>query len=145
MQLATKNEVFAQYAKTLASKNQSYINYWCSKETVTLKNKINQDLIGQAVELTFDKKIVFQGFVEDIQIKSIMNTYNDPKLGGNNMLGLPSHYNLDDFMYEIQNTFVSGHNMSSSDDIASIYIRVKNINVNKDRILSGNQRGIQKE
>lgn len=54
MQLATKNEVFAQYAKTLASKNQSHIIYWCSKETVTLEKKTNRDLIGQAVEVSFD-------------------------------------------------------------------------------------------
>lgn len=82
--------------------------------------------------------------MEDIQIQSIENTYNDLKLGGNDMLGLPSHYNLDDFMYEIRNTLVSGPNMSKSDEIASIYIRVESINVNKARILSGNQRGIQK-
>nr|WP_294489874.1 hypothetical protein [uncultured Anaerosporobacter sp.] len=144
MQLATKNEKFNQYAKTLASKNQSYINYWCSTQTVTYKKMINQNLINEKVEVTFDDKTIFEGIVEDIQIKSIYDTYNDPKIGGNNMLGLPNNYNLNDFIYEIRETLVSGYNFTSGDDIASIIIRVSNINVNKTRTLNGNQRGIKK-
>ena len=144
MQLATVNEKFSDYAKTLASKNQSYINYWCSTQTVTSNNQVSSDLIGEKVEVTYEDKVIFEGVVKDIKIMSVCNTYNDPKIGGNDMLGMPSTYGLQDFIYEIQSTLVSGYKITSSSDIASIIIRVNNINVNKKRNLRGNQLGINK-
>lgn len=143
MQLATVNEKFSDYAKTLASRGQEYINYWCSKKTVTINNKVNGNLIHENVEVTYDNKIIFEGEVSDIKVMSIYETYNDSKIGGNNMLGLPNNYELDDFIYEIRETLVSGYNFTSNDDIASIIIRVNNINVGKPRNLKGNQLGIK--
>jgi len=133
MQLVEKNEKYAEYAKTLASKNQKFINYWCSASTVTQKNKINEELLHEKVQVTYEEEELFEGEIVDIQIHTVEDTYYSDTVGGNAMLGLPENYGLSDFVYEINDTFDSEHVYYQQDEIASIIIRV-------DRVLSGKRR-----
>lgn len=133
MQLVEKNEKYADYAKTLASKKQKYINYWCSASTVTQKNKINEELLHEKVQVTYDEEELFEGEIVDIQIHTVEETYYSETVGGNAMLGMPENYGLSDFLYEINDTFESGHVYYQQDEIASIIIRI-------DHVLSGKRR-----
>lgn len=144
MQLEVKNEKFADYAKTLASKNQKFINYWCNTTMVTQKNVINEELLHEKVQITYDENILFEGIIVDIQIHTIEDTYYSDTIGGNAMLCLPDNYSLNDFVYEINDTFESNSTYYQQDEIASIIVRVENILVGKPRALRGNQRGMNK-
>lgn len=136
MQLDINNEKYAENAKTLAGKNQKFINYWCSTDTVTQKNKINDELLHEKVQITYDDEILFEGEIVDIQIHTVEDTYYSKTLGGNAMLGLPENYSLNDFLYEINDSFESKEPYYQEHEIASILIRI-------DRVLAGKRRGRQ--
>lgn len=141
MQIETINEHFAEYCKKLTSIKQPFINFWCSTNYVTIKNEINPELIGLDVEIAYEERILVTGKIMDIQIHSISDTYEDEHIGGNDMLGLPANYNVNDFVYEISETYPCKNSYTTSSEIASIIIKVAPRNTNR---VGGNQKGRKK-
>ena len=144
MQLMERNEKYALYAKALASKNQKFINYWCSASTVTQKGKINEELLHEKVQVTYDEEELFEGEIVDIQIHTVEDTYNSEEIGGNAMLGMPENYGLNDFLYEINDTFDSEHVYYQQDEIASIIIRIDHVLSGKRRPLNARMQGFHR-
>lgn len=143
LQFSTKNEKFIKALKLCPQNNQQYITYWCNSKNISINGKVDSSLIGTSVDLTEVgvNKVIATGVVEDIVIDRIDSIYKDIKFGGNNKLGLLAGYNLDDWIWEINDTFNSTNTYKADDKIGAIYIRLNSLPINQKNSVQGNQAG----
>lgn len=145
VQLPTKNEKFINALKNASNNKQLYITYWCKPSTISKKNEPNTDLIEKEIDITNkeDKTVLATGVIEDVFIDTVYSSYNDSVIGGNKLLGLPSSYDLDDWIYEINQTLeTSGsgpYDLNSS--IGLVYIKLVCLPIDKKEEVRGNQSG----
>lgn len=140
-QFGTKNEKFINTLKNAAKNNQTHITYWCKPTNISLNSKPNINLIGENIDITdiSNQKVIASGIIEDVVIDTIQDMYNSIKIGGNKNLGLPKTYNLDDWLWEIEDTLANKY--SKYDFIGGIHIRLKSLPIEKYEEVRGNQAG----
>lgn len=140
-QFGTKNEKFINTLKSAAKNNQTHITYWCKPTNISLNSKPNINLIGENIDITdiSNQKVIASGIIEDVVIDTIQDMYNSIKIGGNKNLGLPKTYNLDDWLWEIEDTLANKY--SKYDFIGGIHIRLKSLPIEKYEEVRGNQAG----